>query len=130
MVVLGCVQPLRLMKDSSTSKSHFWAGHCPLEHLVTLSSLKRANSHSIHTAEFSQVNNQAFVVRTPELRAVPAIREDAGMFSGVVLTWLLFLGQEGRAGNQARPSTQLANRTEPKTMGFSVLLHIIQLWEI
>lgn len=64
MVVLGCVQTLRLMKDSFTSKSRCWAGRCPLEYLVTLCSLKRANSHSIHTAAFSQVTTkQAFGVR-------------------------------------------------------------------
>lgn len=40
------------------------------------------------------------------------------MSSGVVLTQLLFLGQEGRAGHQARPRTQLANRMQPKTVGF------------
>lgn len=76
-------KPLRLMKDSLTSKSH-WAGHCPL--VADTLSLKQSKLPPYPHYSIFPGNNQAFVVRTPELRAVPAVRDDMEMFSGVVLT--------------------------------------------
>lgn len=99
MVVLGCVQTLRLMKDSFTSKSRCWAGRCPWQYLVTLSSLKRANSHSIHTAAFSQVTSkQAFVVRHLNAEQCQLSERTPGCSLGLCLHSCCSWGKKGELG--------------------------------
>lgn len=111
MVVLGCVQPLPLMKGSFSSKSR-WAGPCSLEYLGP------ANSHPIHTAAFSQATTKSLL--SEHLKSEQ--RQQSGRKRDV-LRWLCLhnccsWGGKSELKTRLGQGLSCPNRTKPKMWEF------------